>query len=565
MFKAICWCTQLGLAALLFSLTVAPSTLAEDLATRLLREQQQTLQAEQERQRLERWQRRQEPAENEPEPPPHTDTQCWYPKGIRLHGNRRLDEQTLRQTLQPLLTACIGVEGINRMLRALTQRYVAAGYPTSRPTLSRQPEDGAPLDIFINEGFVERIELAEANPAVSLLGAFPGLLGEPLHLPDLEQGLDQLNRLRAFEFTLDVLPGELEGGSRVRLYNRQPGKRWHLDTMLDNRGTSLGGRHRLNLTLGLDSPFGLNDELRLSAGTLVFDAPGQAQSLSAAYTVPYGPWSLAAYIAQSRCRTPLVGTRLVSTCNSQLLGTSLERALWREQRGTLSLSTRLQRVRVDSALNGWRIGLQSPELVTFDVGLNAMWFGQGLWTASAGVGLGRDVSDDPLRRTLTPRFTRYRAGLAYRRALSVNPASSLYSSLAAQYSADPLPAVEQFNLSHDSAVRGFRDSSVAAASGLSWRNQLSQTWPVALWPGLLASPYLGLDVGWVRHHRDRHTWRRRGGVDSQRLIGAAVGMQLQLPGSQSLHLQYQRALHASDLPHHALEPGFWSVEWQLNL
>nr|WP_314488232.1 ShlB/FhaC/HecB family hemolysin secretion/activation protein [uncultured Pseudomonas sp.] len=565
MFKAIRRYTQLGLTALLFGLTVAPSSLAEDLATRLLREQQQTLQAEQARQRLERWQRRHEPAENDPEPPPPTDTQCWHLKGVRLHGNRRLDEQTLRQTLQPLLTACIGVEGINRILRALTQRYVAAGYPTSRPTLSRQPEDGAPLDILIDEGFVERIELADPTAALSLRGAFPGVLGEPLYLPDLEQGLDQLNRLRAFEFGLDVLPGELQGGSRIRLHNRQPDKRWHLDAKLDNRGTALGGRHRLNLTLGLDSPLGLNGDLRLYAQRLAFQAPGQSLAWGGSYSLPYGAWTFAGFVAQTRHETPIPHTRLRSNGDTQLLGLNVDRMLWRGQRGLLSSGLRVSHKRLHSDLNGWRIDVQSPQVLTADLGVNLLWRGTGLWYASLGLGYGQSVSDDPKRRGAAPRFNQYRASLLHRRALSADASLSLQSQVDAQYSPDPLPAIEQFALNSDTAVRGFRERSVAAASGLSWRNELSQTFPLARWPGLAARPHVALDIGWARHHRAARLQRRQGEVDSQRLIGAAVGLDLQLSGKQQLRLQYQRALHASDLPHHALEPGFWSVEWQLNL
>ncbi|MFS0828357.1 ShlB/FhaC/HecB family hemolysin secretion/activation protein [Pseudomonas phoenicis] len=567
MFKVSNRQVRLCLYGLLLGSTVTLSSAAEDFATRVLREQQQTLRTEQERLRIERWQRRQEPVEHhtERQPPVHADTQCWRLDGIRLRGNRRLDEHTLRQALQPLLTACVGVEGINRILRALTARYVAAGYPTSRPTLLGQPEDGAPLDIFIDEGFVERIELADPTEALSLRGAFPGVLGEPLYLPQLEQGLDQLNRLRAFEFGLDVLPGELQGGSRIRLHNRQPDKRWHLDARLDNRGTAYGGRHRLNLTFGLDSPLGLNGDLRLYAQRLVFHAPGQSLAWGGSYSLPYGAWTFAGFVAQSQHETPIPQTRLRSHGATQLLGANVERLLWRGQRGLLSSALRVSHKRLHSDLNGWRIDVQSPQLLTADLGVNLLWRGPGLWYASLGLGYGQSVSDDPKRRSAAPRFNQYRASLLHRRALSADASLSLQSQIEAQYSPDPLPAIEQLALNNDNAVRGFRERSVAAASGLSWRNELGQTFSLSWWPGLAVRPHLALDVGWARHHRAARLERRQGEVDSQRLIGAAVGLDLQLPGRQQLRLQYQRALHASDLPRHALEPGFWAVEWQLNL
>lgn len=161
-----------------------------------------------------------------------------------------------------------------------------------------------PLDIVIVEGFVETIELAGPDLPLSLSSAFPGLLGQPLYLPDLEQGLDQLNRLRAYELGATLLPGELQGGTRVVV---QPGKvasRWHLDSRFDNRGSELTGRHRVNLGIGLDSPLGLNDELRLSLARTVLDTPGQSQGISLYYSIPYGAWTFALSASQLSYQAP---------------------------------------------------------------------------------------------------------------------------------------------------------------------------------------------------------------------------------------------------------------------
>lgn len=65
---------------------------------------------------------------------------------------------------------------------------------------------------MIVEGFIESIEITDQGLPLSLGNAFPGTLGRPLHLPDLEQGLDQLNRLRAYDLEMALLPGELQGG-----------------------------------------------------------------------------------------------------------------------------------------------------------------------------------------------------------------------------------------------------------------------------------------------------------------------------------------------------------------
>lgn len=292
-------------AGCLSGLLSIPQVLADDPASQQLRDQQHGLRQLEQQQRLERWQRIPVPAEptNSTSHRPHDD-RCWAVDGVRVAGMHRLSNSALAPTIRALTPACMGIADINRLLKAITQRYVQAGYPTSRPYLRQPPAEGMPLDIVIVEGFVETIELAGPDLPLSLSSAFPGLLGQPLYLPDLEQGLDQLNRLRAYELGATLLPGELQGGTRVVV---QPGKvasRWHLDSRFDNRGSELTGRHRVNLGIGLDSPLGLNDELRLSLARTVLDTPGQSQGISLYYSIPYGAWTFALSASQLSYQAP---------------------------------------------------------------------------------------------------------------------------------------------------------------------------------------------------------------------------------------------------------------------
>lgn len=223
----------------------APTALADDPASQQLRDQQQTLRQLEQQQRLQRWQRAPSASADDVQASTAPEgSQCLAITGVRLAGNQRVSTQALEPTVLNLMRPCMGISDINRLLKAITQRYVEAGYPASRPYLRHPPQADASLDIVILEGFVESIELTADLP-LSLQGAFPTLLGQPLYLPQLEQGLDQLNRLRAFELSADLLPGELQGGTRVLLQGSQVAPRWHLDSRFDNRGSELTGRHRM--------------------------------------------------------------------------------------------------------------------------------------------------------------------------------------------------------------------------------------------------------------------------------------------------------------------------------
>ncbi|MGJ7551709.1 ShlB/FhaC/HecB family hemolysin secretion/activation protein [Pseudomonas alloputida] len=555
----LCHSVNRLLAGCLAGMLISHSALADDPASQQLRDQQQSLRHFEQQQRLKRWQQPSLPERNEQATAQPVDSQCWAVSGLRIIGNRQLPDQALEPALRERLLPCMGIDDINSLLRGITQQYVNAGFPTSRPYLRQHPRDDAPLDIVIVEGFVESIELAGPALPLSLNGAFPGVLGQPLHLPDLEQGLDQLNRLRAYDLGMDLLPGELQGGTRVVLQPSKIGSRWHLDSRLDNRGSELTGRYRLNLGLGLDSPLGLNDDLRVSLLSSVFHAPGQVQGITLYYSVPYGPWTFALNASQLTYEAPLPHSRQISDGSSSYQGLSIERVLWRNQQGMLSTSARLDRKQLVNRSAGAVITQQSPTLTSIEAGINLLWLEGGLWNGYVGVAQGLDwlaADESPMgAERLRPDFRKYRASLLHLRQGPPDTPWRWQSELALQYSEHALPAVEQLLVSDDSTVRGFRLQTYSGASGAAWRNTVSQSLPANWAHPLQIRPYFGLDAGWTRPAT---------GKPSQRLAGAAAGIELSLPNAR-LRLDYQRALYASDLPRSRREPGFWVLECTLSI
>ena len=119
------------------------------------------------------------------------DEYCWPLQGLRLAGVTLLPASALEAGIKAHMAPCMGVHQINRLLAEITRVYVAAGFIAVRPYLRHMPAAGRTLDITVDEGYVEAIELADQRLPLSLRGAFPGMLGAPLNLRDLEQGLDQ--------------------------------------------------------------------------------------------------------------------------------------------------------------------------------------------------------------------------------------------------------------------------------------------------------------------------------------------------------------------------------------
>ena len=489
------------------------------------------------------------------------DERCWPLSGTRIGGVTLLDSNKLNTRIKPLLAPCMGVGQINHLLATITAIYVEQGYIASRPYLLSAPAAGQSLDIMVDEGYIESIELADQSLPVSLGGAFPHMLGQPLNLRDLEQGLDQLNRLRSLDLTADIAPGSQPGASRIILRSRTAGpSRWALGLGMDNLGSASTGRDRNSVSLSVDSPLQLNDLLSLSASDTLNQGDRYSRNASLYYAIPYGYWTYSAFASHAEYRAPfkLPSAILYSTGITDQLSLRADRVLWRDQSRQLSANLQLAHKDVDSYLENVRLGIQSPTLTVAEAGLNLFWLDRAVWnldfTYSQGLRwLGADDDANHAVNNLPKaQFRKYRAGLSqWRNGQFGAQAWQWQSQLNLQYSPDPLPAIEQLLGTDDSAVRGYRVSSASGASGAIWRNTLRlplrNDWPLQI------TPRVALDNGWLKADH---------GAQSQRLSGASVGLNLGWKNLQ-VDVDYQRALNTPNGLQH--EPEIWLMRVGLQI
>ncbi|WLH33844.1 ShlB/FhaC/HecB family hemolysin secretion/activation protein [Pseudomonas sp. FP2196] len=489
------------------------------------------------------------------------DDRCWPLSGTRIGGVTLIDSSKLNARIKPLLAPCMGVGQINHLLATITAIYVEQGYIASRPYLASAPAAGQSLDVMVDEGYIESIELADQSLPVSLGGAFPGMLGGPLNLRDLEQGLDQLNRLRSVDLTADIAPGSQPGASRIILRSRTTGQsRWALNAGIDNLGSASTGRDRDTLSLSLDSPLELNDLLSLSASDTLNQGDRYSRNASLYYAIPYGYWTYSVFASHAEYRAPfkLPSTTFHSTGITDQVSLRADRVLWRDQSRQLSANLQLAHKDVDSYLEHVRLGIQSPTLTVAEAGLNLFWLDRAVWNLDVNYAQGLrwfgadDDSQHQINNLPKAQFHKYRAGLSqWRNGQFGAQAWQWQSQLNLQYSPDPLPAIEQLLGTDDSAVRGYRVSSASGASGAIWRNTLRlplrSEWPMQM------TPRIGLDHGWIKADH---------GAQGQRLSGASVGLNLGWKNLQ-VDVDYQRALNTPNGLQH--EPQTWLMRVGLQI
>lgn len=421
--------------------------------------------------------------------------------------------------LASTLPACLqqGEEGA--LSRLLAAAFLQDGYP--RIHVQQQPAPQHTVKLAVRPWVVGRMESEDGrlDPA----GTFPQSSSRWLNLHELEQGLAQLNRLSGNLVSMSIYPAdEAEGVAAIRLRNDGDGRALHalLSTELADDGRQQQGS--AGATLLWDNPLGLMDGLALSAR---HTRRGVMQS--AAYSIPYGYWTLAANYGETRSQQPWVSPHFETTIDTRASqgGLQLTRTLQRDALGYAAWRAGLQHQQVDTRFAGSRIAVQSPVISKFSLALDSEWqAGKHRLAASLtwqrGLNLGGSSQRPPQAEEAYPTAHFDKLSLALGSTSSWawgTYRGGLKQSLAGQYTRQPLYAAEQFSLGGPDSVRGLTRWASAANRAASLQNTLDIDVPAVA--GTQLRPFIGVDVG--------RSWSSGPGEESMRMAGVVAGLRMQ--------------------------------------
>lgn len=434
---------------------------------------------------------------------------------IELLGSTKLDGNAQAKIVTPFLNRCLNTTDVEALLAAVTKAYIRRGFATARAYVPGQDLSQGKLQILVIEGKVSRVEFDNGKTRQHRLwarGAFPGIEGQVLNLRDLEQGIDQLNRLQSHDAALDLRPGAEPGESIVviRDSSRFPIR---LNATIDNYGVDSTGRTQGGLTLGLDSPFGLNDFLTFTHRQSYFpEVPGDrnsSDSNSVFYSIPYGYVTVSAGYSGSRYRTflptPLATLKLSGTSDA-VFG----RVDWVARRTVAGQTALFANLTVKSSanfINGQKLTVSSRTLSVLDVGINQTFrAGGGIGSVSVGYSRGLNILgalDDPEdlpKDAPRAQFDKVTFGAGYSYGLSLFSRSvGLSSYLSAQWAPRPLYGTEQITAGGIFSVRGFYRGFLANDSGFVLRNDAGISLPITRIgkQAITLRPYIAMDFGGV--------------------------------------------------------------------
>ncbi|WP_242206207.1 MULTISPECIES: ShlB/FhaC/HecB family hemolysin secretion/activation protein [unclassified Pseudomonas] len=489
--------------------------------TDLIRDRQNRLLEEQQR-RLEELKDLPGKDAKRAQPAAPTDTRCFPIKDIELKGADSLSERDKTRLLKPYIGECLGVPQLNELLKVITDHYIEKGLVTSRAYLPQQDLSTGHLQVLVVEGKLEGMKGAENSQlsARELAMAFPGNTGELVNLREIEQMVDQLNRLPSNQAKMELAPGQNVGGSEVLVTNT-PQKPWRVGLSRNNDGQRSTGEQQWGTTFDWDSPLGLADQLSLRGGhDAMTDHQHTSNNAMLNYSLPWGWWTFSYTYSQSEYRSQIAANlyNFKQTGDSENHQLRAERVIHRDAVSKTSLSAGLSYLRTNNFIEDSKLKLSSNRISEAQFGFNhGRRVGSAFVNFDAGMqeGIGAfdaQGSHDPGPGEPDARYRKYTATLSYLQPFKLWGESFSFSSLmTGQRSEDVLFSPQRTSLGGSSSIRGYKDQSLSGDSGGYWRNDLRWSRPVTIeWLQPVFSEYgtsLGYDQGVIqngRYNGDQH-------------------------------------------------------------
>jgi hemolysin activation/secretion protein len=489
------------------------------------------------------------------------DSRCFPIRQILINGADHLSESDRKQATQPYEGQCLGTSQLNELLKVITDRYIDKGLVTSRAYLPQQDLSDGQLRVLIVEGHLEKLQVATPGDlsARELAMSFPGREGELLNLREIEQMVDQLNRLPSNQTQMELTPGQAPGGSDVVVKNT-PQKPWRASLSRSNGGQVSTGEQQWDTSLDWDSPLGLADQLMLRGShDAVSDHQRSSSSAFMNYNLPWGWWNFNYSYSQSdyRSQAQAYGFGFKQTGDSQNHQLRAERVVHRDAVSKTSLNIGLNHLRTNNFIEDTKLKQSSNRISEAQFGFN---HGRRIGSAFVNVDLGMQngigafdaQSDhDPRPGEPTARYRKYTATLSYLQPFTLWGESLIFSSLATgQRSEDVLFSSQRMSLGGQGSIRGYKQQSLSGDSGGYWRNDLrwsrQVTWP---WLRPVLAEYgtsLGYDQGVIQN--DRYNGDQHGRVSGNSLELFARGEHLATSVTFAHSLERPNALTEHEAP-----------------
>ncbi|KOA72419.1 ShlB/FhaC/HecB family hemolysin secretion/activation protein [Pantoea sp. CFSAN033090] len=459
---------------------------------------------------------------------------CFEINQISLQQASLITPDTQKRLVAPYINQCLSLDRINQLVRAISEWYVQRGYITSRAFLTEQNLSHGTLNITVLEGKLEAIHLQGAS-ARQLNMAFPTRAGRILNLRDIEQGMEQINRLRTTPVQIEIIPSTQPGYSIVNLTST-PEFPLTLGLNMDNSGQRSTGVGQLSGSLVGNDLLGVADRWFVSGGrSSAFSDWRDAQNFQAGVSVPYGYGLLDYSYSWSNYHSRFNANSFDWYSNGDNISNRLSGSwvLFRNGQIKTGLQLGLNHYVSHNWLNETLLESSSRKLTSLQIGFNhTQKIAGGVATLNPMLSRGMpwfDAESDKGKSDDFPKaeFRKWSVSSSYQR--PVTQKMWWLSSFYAQWSPDRLYGSERLTIGGENSVRGYKEQYLSGDVGGYLRNELNYS--LFTLPAIgEVSTTLALDGGWLQSDKqDRYA--------AGTLWGSSLGL-----GTRNAHVSTQLSL-----------------------
>ncbi|MFY1040134.1 ShlB/FhaC/HecB family hemolysin secretion/activation protein [Pantoea agglomerans] len=459
---------------------------------------------------------------------------CFEINQISLQQASLITPDTQKRLVAPYINQCLSLDRINQLVRAISEWYVQRGYITSRAFLTEQNLSHGTLNITVLEGKLEAIHLQGAS-ARQLNMAFPTRAGRILNLRDIEQGMEQINRLRTTPVQIEIIPSTQPGYSIVNLTST-PEFPLTLGLNMDDSGQRSTGIGQLSASLVGNDLLGVADRWFVSGGrSSAFSDWRDAQNFQAGVSVPYGYGLLDYSYSWSNYHSRFNANSFDWYSNGDNISNRLSGSwvLFRNGQIKTGLQVGLNHYVSHNWLNETLLQSSSRKLTSLQIGFNhTQKIAGGVATLNPMLSRGMpwfDAESDKGKSDDFPKaeFRKWSVSSSYQR--PVTQKMWWLSSFYAQWSPDRLYGSERLTIGGENSVRGYKEQYLSGDVGGYLRNELNYS--LFTLPAIgEVSTTLALDGGWLQSDKqDRYA--------AGTLWGSSLGL-----GTRNAHVSTQLSL-----------------------
>ena len=377
------------------------------------------------------------------------------------------------------------VKDILKIQEEIQNYYIKKGYFLAKVCIDTQKIQENKLIFIVNEGYIDNIifktgkgkKYSKFRNALTSFSFFPFYKNSAMNIKDIDQGLEQINRLQSQRATTKFLPSQRIGFSSIEITNtiKHP---INISATVDNSGSKSTGVYRQNYTIGIDNLFCLNDNINFSLSkTLPIDAKDKDnKSYFANINIPFGYFLFMASFFDSNynySNRTYTGSYL-SDGSTKNYNASIEAVISRSKKHKLSFGCEFALKETENFFNKEKLDVSSQKLSIATTYTTLLWYfknaslysklsyskGFDNFDATVNNNNSRDMPKAQFQKV--DLYTQYSKQFV----MPLIKRQMMYSLVVnMQYSKDILYSCEQISIGGQNSVRGFKEESSNGDSG----------------------------------------------------------------------------------------------------